>query len=251
MDKMHLVHYSIFQSFPEIKAFTTTKKSLGSGSVRFTGDHEKVYAGKRRELARLLGLEVRQLVFPRQTHSANVTVVDSVPDIEIADTDALVTNKSGICLCVQTADCVPVLLFDCQKKVLAAVHAGWRGTVAKIVGQTIAKMKTQYGCNPQHILAAIGPAVGPRVYEVGDEVVNAVRAAVPRSEETLQKFPSGKFHVDLWQANRNILTDCGVLEKHIEVLAECTVANNAKYYSARRDGIDTGRMVSGIILGAK
>ena len=248
---MHFVQYAVFQSFPEIRAFTTTKKSFLQQKVRFTGDNEAIYLASRKELARLLGLKVRQLVFPRQTHSATVCAVDAVPDSEITNTDALLTSTPGICLCVQTADCVPVLLFDSEKKVVAAVHAGWRGTVAGIVPHAVAEMTRIYACKPQHIWAAIGPSIGPLMYEVGNEVVDAVRAAVPHPEEALQKYPGGKFHVDLWRANRNMLIDCGVREQQIEVLAECSYVNAGKYYSARRDGADTGRMVSGIILGCK
>lgn len=248
MDNNSFVRYKIFQNFPNIEAFTTTKSSFQKDRVRFTGDEERIYSGNRKELARLLNVEVGQLVFPRQTHSSVVCDLDSVPESEISDTDALVTNKSGICLCVQTADCVPILLFDPEKKIIAAVHAGWRGTVAKIVANSVTMMKEKYGCNPKTILAAIGPSIGPEVYEVGDEVVEAVHRSIPDAETVLQKHPSGKFHVDLWAANRNVLLECGILNENIEVLAECSFQENDKYYSARRDGIDIGRMVSGIMM---
>lgn len=248
MDNKNFVRYNIFQEFSNIEAFTTTKTSFQKDRVRFTGDEESIYSGNRKELARLLNLEVEQLVFPRQTHSAAVCDLDSVPDSEISDTDALVTNKPGICLCVQTADCVPVLLFDPGKKVIAAIHAGWRGTVAKIVANTVHVMKEKYACDPKMILVAIGPSIGPQVYEVGDEVVEAVRRSIPDAEATMQKHSSGKFHVDLWAANRNVLLECGIPIENIEVLAECSFQGSEKYFSARRDGIETGRMVSGIMM---
>ena len=248
MDNKSFVRYKIFQEFANIEAFTTTKTSFQKDRVRFTGDEEIVYSDNRKELARLLSLEIGQFVFPRQTHSDAVCDIDSVPKSEISDTDALVTNKPGICLCVQTADCVPVLLFDPQKKVIAAVHAGWRGTVAKIVANSVHMMKEKYDCNPKTILAAIGPSISPEVYEVGDEVVQAVRQSIPDAEVVLQMQESGKFHVDLWAANRNVLLECGIPIENIEVLAECSFQSDKKYYSARREGVDTGRMVSGIIM---
>ncbi len=248
MDNKNFVRYKIFQEFANIEAFTTTKQSFQKDRVRFTGDEETVYFNNRKELARLLSLEVGQLVFPRQTHSNAVCDIDSVPKSEISDTDALVTNKPGICLCVQTADCVPVLLFDPGKKVIAAVHAGWRGTVAKIVANSVYVMKEKYDCNPKTILAAICPSISPDVYEVGNEVVQAVRQSIPDAEVVLQMQESGKFHVDLWAANRNVLLECGIPVDNIEVLAECSFQSKEKYFSARRDGIETGRMVSGIMM---
>ncbi len=248
MDNKNFVRYNIFQEFSNIEAFTTTKTSFQKDRVRFTGDEEIVYSDNRKELARLLSLEVGQLVFPRQTHSDAVCDLDTVPESEISDTDALVTDKPGICLCVQTADCVPVLLFDPEKKVIAAVHAGWRGTVAKIVANSVHVMKEKYDCNPKTILAAIGPSISPDVYEVGDEVVQAMRQSIPDAEVVFQMQESGKFHVDLWAANRNVLLECGIPIENIEVLAECSFQSEKKYYSARREGVDTGRMVSGIMM---
>lgn len=248
MDNKSFVRYKIFQKFANIEAFTSTKTSFQKDRVRFTGDEETVYSDNRKELARLLNIEIGQLVFPRQTHSDTVCDLDTVPKSEISDTDALVTNKPGICLCVQTADCVPVLLFDPGKKVIAAVHAGWRGTVAKIVANTVNVMKEKYGCDPKTILVAIGPSIGPEVYEVGDEVVEAVRRSIPNAEDVLIKHKSGKFHVDLWVANRNVLLECGISIENIEVLAECSFQGEKKYFSARREGVDTGRMVSGIMM---
>ena len=248
MDNNHLIGYKIFRPFENLKAFTTTKMSFQKTGVRFTGDEESIYAENRRYLAGIIEISEKQLVFPRQTHSSTVCHLDAVPEIEISDTDALVTHKTGICLCVQTADCVPILLFDPQKKTIAAVHAGWRGTVGKIAADTVTKMVQEYGCGPQNILAAIGPSIGPGVYEVGDEVTAAVRNSLPDAERALIKRNSGKHHFNLWEANRQVLLESGMLEEHIEILGECSFQHNNKYYSARREGAETGRMVSGIIM---
>ena len=246
MDK--LIRYRIFQPFEKLEAFTTTKQSIKKDAVRFTGDDVSMYKDSREQLAALLGIEHNQLIFPRQTHSDKVCKLDHIPASEISDTDALITSQPGLCLCVQTADCVPVLLFDPVKNVVAAVHAGWRGTVSKIVAKAVSKMKESYNCSESDILAAIGPSIGPGVYEVGDEVVEAARASVPNAEHTLYKKESGKYHFDLWEANRLILLECGLPKQHIEVLSECSFEEDKKYYSARRDGATTGRMVSGIML---
>jgi purine-nucleoside/S-methyl-5'-thioadenosine phosphorylase / adenosine deaminase len=250
MDR-NFIHYKIFEAFAELEAFTTTKNSLNGQAVRFTGDAAHIFADNRKELAELLGIEVVNLVFPRQTHTSTVHCIDVLPDYEISETDALVTNKPGICICVQTADCVPVLLFDPVKKVIAAVHAGWKGTVQKIVQVTVQKMEAEYDCEPSDIRAAIGPSIGPEVYEVGAEVVEAALRSIPAAESTLQLNQSGKYHFNLWEANRLLLIEAGVQTSNIEVLADCSFLEADKYYSARREGVQTGRMVSGILLKTK
>ena len=242
------IRYRIFEPYSEIQAFTTSKQSLTHQKARFTGDEESSYKIHREELSSQLGIETDQLVFPRQMHTATVCCVDTIPETEISETDALLSDKKGLCLCVQTADCVPILLFDPMKKVVAAVHSGWRGTVSKIVANTIKKMTADYGTNPADILAAIGPSIGPEVYEVGNEVVAAAQNAIPNAGQTLRLNRSGNYHFDLWEANRQLLLECGLKDSNIELLAECSFTLDQKYYSARRDGADTGRMVSGIML---
>jgi YfiH family protein len=215
---------------------------------RFTGDPADKVKQNRAQLASVLKIQPEQLVFPRQTHTNLVVDLDSIPNDEINETDALVTNQPGICLCVQTADCVPVLLFDPVNRVIAAAHAGWRGTVKKIAEATVLKMQQKYHSDPKNILTAIGPSIGPEVYEVGSEVVDEVQKNIPFPEKTLQKNSSGKFHFNLWEANRQILFAAGLREMNIEISEECTFQNKTKYYSARREGIQTGRIVSGIML---
>jgi len=109
-------------------------------------------------------------------------------------------------------------------------------------------MNRLYGSLPQNLLAVIGPSIGPEVYEVGSEVVKKVRQNVPNPEKTLHKNPTGTFHLNLWEANRQLLLASGLSNENIEISGECTFKENEKYYSARRDGIETGRIVSGIML---
>jgi len=237
-----LIRYNIFQSFDKLCAFTTTKSTLPIERVRYSNMPEN-----KAKLAEVLDLKTNQMVYPDQTHSNCVAEVREVPDAVISETDALVTNQAGLCLCVQTADCVPVLLFDPKAKVIAAIHAGWRGTVGGIVEKAISKM-TNYGASAKNIVAAIGPSISPEIYEVGDEVVAAARKSIPNVEITLHKNGEGKSHFNLWEANRQLLLKSGVQAQNIEVLRACSFSEAEKYYSARRDGVDTGRMVSGIMI---
>jgi len=249
MDKNNgLIYYPIFEQYKNLLAFSTTKKAFKNEAPRFTGNAEKIIGDNREKLSNLLKIQSCQLVFPRQTHTNCVVSISEIPEDEIKETDALVTNQPGICLCVQTADCVPVLLFDPIENVIAAVHAGWRGTVQKISTETIKMMKANYGTLPENVLALIGPSIGPGVYEVSDEVVNEVQKNIPNAENTLLKNNAEKFHFNLWEANRQLLLQCGLSPINIEVSEECSFTQNEKYFSARRDGIHTGRMVSGIML---
>jgi len=244
----NLIHYKIFEPYKNLFAFTTTKQTLTSTNPRFTGDSNEIFSLNRKMLAEKIGIDQAQLVFPRQTHTDCVSAVSEIPENEITETDALVTTLNNICICVQTADCVPILLHEPTKKVIAVVHAGWRGTVKKILANTIQKMIVDYEASPHEIIAAIGPSIGPEIYEVGNEVVQSVKHAFPEYSELLKKKASGKFHFNLWEANRRILMKNNVLPKNIETLEECSFELNQKYFSARKEGVETGRMVSGIML---
>ncbi len=249
MSKNHdLIYYKVFSGFENVIAFTTSKQTFDIKNPRFTGDSPAIFTGNRALLAEKLMIKPEQLVFPRQTHTNCVVEINEIPEEEIKETDALVTNKTGICLCVQTADCVPILLFDPENNVIAAVHAGWRGTVKRIAEVAVQKMERNYNSKPENIIAAIGPSISPEIYEVGNEVVEEVRNSLPRSEVLLHKNSSGKYHLNLWEANRQILLASRVRESNIEISGECSFTKTTRYFSARKEGSDTGRMVSGIML---
>lgn len=249
MDKnQNLVQYKIFESHKNLIAFTTTKLSSKRKTPRYTGNNFDLIKKNREELAFQLGIKTNQFIFPQQTHTNCVAEILEIPDLEIKETDALITNKSGICLCVQTADCVPIILFDPVKNIISAVHAGWRGTVSKIVEKTVQKMISNYSSSPENILVAIGPSISPKIYEVGNEVILAVKKSVPNAELALSKKNSKKNHLNLWEANKQILLSMGIQSQNIEILGECSFQKNDKYFSARKEGIETGRMVSGVML---
>lgn len=243
-----LIYYKIFRGFENVLAFTSTKQTFEIKNPRFTGDSPGIFEQNRILLAEKLMIKPEQLIFPRQTHTNCVAEILDIPETEIKETDALLTNKTGICLCVQTADCVPILLFDPVKNIIAAVHAGWRGTVKKIAEIAVLKMVQNYGASPENIIAAIGPSISPDIYEVGDEVVEKVRLSIPNAATLLHKKNTGKFHLNLWEANRQVLLENGLQPKNIEILGECSFSESEIYFSARKEGIETGRMVSGIML---
>ncbi|HSH19648.1 MAG TPA: peptidoglycan editing factor PgeF [Draconibacterium sp.] len=242
------IYYKIFEPFENLVAFTTSKFTLQVKNPKFTGDTRDIYENNRQMLAEKLGIKSNQFVFPRQTHTNCVAEILEIPKTEIRETDALVTKEKGICICVQTADCVPVLLFDPVNKVISAIHAGWRGTVNKIAEVAVQKMVEEFRCNPENLVAAIGPSISANNYEVGNEVVQAVIGNIPNPDKILHKNNRGKFQLNLWEANRQILLKNGLQHNHIEIAGKCSFSETNHFFSARKEGITTGRMVSGLML---
>ena len=185
-----------------------------------------------------MGLHLEDLALPRQTHSDHVRFVTESGRPE--DTDAVITDKPGLCVCVKTADCIPVLLYDTRQRIVAAVHAGWRGTVSRIVQKTIEMMKP---VQPTDVHAIIGPGISLQWFEVGDEVYEAFQTAGFPMERIARKERS--LHIDLWEANKWLLEEQGVSDIYIE--GTCTRASN-DFYSARRETINTGRNYNGILI---
>ncbi len=249
--RLSVFKFESFRKYKNITHFITTREGWVSGNnPRFTGDQEPEYIAFRKELANSGEWEPEKFIYPRQTHSDRVAVATSENHLSaVAGTDALITNEPGIFVCVQTADCVPVLLFDPQKKAVAAIHAGWRGTVSKIVQKTVEAMTAKYGSNPSDLVAGIGPSIHIHAYEVGPEVVEAVEAGFRNSAALLKpSLDAGRAYFDLWEANKTVLIEAGLQEENIEVMGLCTYEHPDLFFSARRDGADTGRMVSAIRL---
>ncbi len=204
----------------------------------------------RRRLAAALAITPQQLFFPAQTHSINVQLVDSkTHSDDLGNTDALITHTPGLCISVMSADCVPVLLYDPVKKAVAAIHAGWRGTVGKIVTETVAAMQNHFGTNPADLIAGIGPSICPQVYEVGPEVVEAVADAFGATDGLVANInETGKGFMDLWAANKRQLLELGTQPDNIEVAGICTYGQHNHFFSARHSHNRTGRFAAGIML---
>lgn len=249
-DKM--LEYGILKPYSNIFAFSTTRRGgCGEGTyatfncTHYCGDNPENVRTNLEILASSLSERPRIFVIPRQTHSTNVRVITDVPTPEeLQDVDAVVTRLKDVCLCVSTADCVPILLYDTSSQVIAAVHAGWRGTVGRIVEKTLEVMKMQYGTEGKDVVACIGPSISLESFEVGDEVYTAFAEAGFDMNRIACKYE--KWHLDLWEANRIQLLAHGVLSGNIEVAGICTYQNHEDFFSARRLGVQSGRILSGI-----
>ena len=247
-----------------IRAFSTLR---GKGSDNYAGFNITHYCGDsaqhvaecRMELCNLLGIEDKNLILPRQTHGNKVICIDNEfaeqPHEEQArllyGMDAIITDLPQTCIGVSTADCIPILLYDDTQRVVAAVHAGWRGTVANIAKECITAMCNRYGCTAADIKAIIAPGISIDAFEVGDEVYdNFAEAGFPMTK-IAKRYPAAqgeKWHIDLWEANRLQLIDTGIKEENITVTGICTYTRHEEFFSARRLGINSGRIFNGIMI---
>ena len=255
---------------PHVIAFSSTrhggysKGSYGEFNINhYCGDDENAIARNREALCQLLGIDDDRLLMPHQVHRADVACIDAAfftltlaeRKAKLEGIDAVMTNLQGICIGVSTADCIPILLFDQQKHVVAAVHAGWRGTVLRIAKKAVETMEAIYGSSPSDLLAQIGPGICLQSFEVGQEVYDAFAAEGFFMEEISRLMPSSqgieneeKWHFDLPACNRLQLLEAGLQNEQIHTLPVCTYEQHADYFSARRLGINSGRIFTGIML---
>lgn len=221
-------------------------QSLNTGHT--VGDDLEHVRENHERICRALDIQRSDMVSPHQVHSATVRVVDERERGQVCEqTDALVTATPGVYLMLRFADCVPVLFYDPVRRVVGLAHAGWRGTVACIARATVRKMVDVFGCQPAEIRAGIGPSIGPCCYEVGDEVVDAVRDAFPDATQLLQLQESGRWHLDLWAANRYQLALEGLAD--VEVSGLCTACRTDEWFSHRAEQGRTGRL--GAVIGLR
>ncbi len=202
-----------------------------------------------RLVAEDLALPLSRTVLAKQTHTDTLRIVTEEDagkgiskESDIEDTDGLITNLKNIPLVVFAADCVPILLFDPVREVIAAVHAGWRGTVKEIGKKAVSLMETRFQSNPKDILGAIGPCIGPccLTFDQKDAMVFPESFVTPQSED--------KVLVNLWEMNRTQLRSAGLLEEHIDLSEICTVCHQDAFYSYRSHREHTGRQAAVIML---
>ena len=238
------------------------KRVLNLGFTEWDS-RDKVHDNRRR-LQAAIGAKEFALISLLQFHSDSILFFDAVP-IEPSRADASIANRPGLLLAVQTADCVPVLLVDTRNRAVAAVHAGWRGTLQRIVNKAIGRMQMQFGTDPADLLAAIGPAIGGCCYEVGTEVAAAFAAQFPNASEFFDELRTGdepnplqwmnmmppghqpppkKVLLDLRKANRSQLLETGVAGKNIFMSDLCSGCRTDLFFSHRKEGSLSGRMMS-------
>ena len=246
---------------PSVTAFSTTRHGGFSHGAhggfninRYCGDDEACIDKNLALLASELGVDKANVIMPHQTHGTETRLISrdflslgqATQQMILEGVDALMTDVPGVCIGVSTADCIPIIIYDPEHRATAAVHAGWRGTVARIAVKAVTEMRLAYGSRPEALLAVIGPGISLDAFEVGDEVYDEFAsagfdmAAISRRE--------AKWHIDLKECNRLQLVSLGIMPRNIQVSGICTYNNYTDYFSARRLGAQSGRIFTGTII---
>ena len=187
------------------------------------------------------GFNHDNIVYNTQVHGADVRIVESGDDFTEngREADGLITNLRNTPLLIFTADCVPVVFYDKKQGVVALAHAGWRGTYRDIAGEMIDIMTGKYGCEVVDIKTIIGPSVSVDNYEVSYDLIEKFSVLeVPNYYKEIE----GKYYLDLWKLNKELLKKCGILEDNIKIIDFCTVRDNDKFFSYRLDNATSKRI---------
>lgn len=241
-----LIQPNIFKQFPKISAGQSTRLGGVSPLPYFSlnlgksvGDNFENVEKNRELFFDQLGFEKENTIFSHQVHGCEILLVKKAGNY--SGFDAQITNISGICLAISIADCTPILIYDAKKNVVAAIHAGWKGTVAEIVSRTLDKLNENFGTKGENCFVYIGACISQHNFEVGADVAN-------HFDSLFKYFVSDKnrYFVDLKAANKAQLINFGVPENQIEVTDLCTVANNNLFFSHRKEKGLTGRGLAAI-----
>lgn len=246
----------------------------GELNLGFTASdsREHVLINRERFLAELTGKPVGKdsLVTLKQVHSSLIrrAGLKDVKEAACGKADGMMTDKPGVLLAIQTADCIPVLIADVKKKAVAAFHAGWRGTLKRIVEEGAGRMRLEFRSRPEDLVAAIGPGIGSCCYAVGEEVRSEFESQFVYAAELFsdvydansikEKYPllfmtarapghshlGPSLHLDLMEANRRQLLDAGLRPEAISTIGDCTSCQHDRYFSYRAEHGFTGRMFS-------
>lgn len=241
--------YQAFEQFPDIvHAFSTRLGGVSQGiyssmNLSFTrGDDDAAVYENYRRLAEAVGFSAEDIVTSDQTHTANVRLVTEedrgngiTKPRPYTDVDGMITNVPGLVLATFYADCVPLYFIDPVHRAIGLSHSGWRGTVAKIGEVTVRRMQEEFGSDPSEIYGAVGPSICQDCYEVSEDVIEQFRAAFPQDKWDALFYgkPDGKYQLDLWQANHQIMLGAGLKEEHISMPNLCTCCNPEFLFSHR------------------
>ncbi|WP_247235243.1 peptidoglycan editing factor PgeF [Telluribacter sp. SYSU D00476] len=239
---------ALFEQFPDVIAAESTRHGGVSPTPFFslnlgqsTGDSATHIEENRRRFWQALGVSASQVAKSHQVHGSDILTVTQPGHYD--GYDALVTNRANIVLTVTIADCTPVLLYDPVQRAVAAIHAGWRGTVQQITAKALMKMQDEYGTDPADCYAYIGTCIDECSFEVGEDVAGHFAEEHKRYDNGLQKY-----FVDLKATNLAQLRDAGIPEDQVEVSPYSTVLHNEDYFSYRLEKGQTGRLLAAIAI---
>lgn len=225
--------YALFDEYPGVTNIVTTRR-----------DGDMAREDIRARLSAVTGTDA--IVRGRQVHERSVAVVSTRDATPIDATDALVTATMGVPLLILVADCVSVSLYDPERSAIGVAHAGWRGTLADIAGQTVRVMADKFGCDPKRMIAGISPSIGPCCYEVGPDIATQFCTRHPAIAAEVVDA-SAREKLDLWRANALMLLSAGMRAENIETSARCTACHADTFYSYRAEK-DVGRIANVVML---
>ena len=259
-----VLQFSVFNQTDMVKhGFSTRLGGVSTGIYasmnlgQSRGDDPEKVQRNYRIIADTIGVSTEWMVCSDQTHTTNVKVVTKedagkglLQPKDYQDIDGLITNVPGLCLVTYYADCVPLLFLDPVQKVIASSHSGWRGTVGHMGEITIQKMQSEFGCRPEHILAAIGPSICQDCYEVSEDVIQQFQQAFPENiwADLYYRKENGKYQLNLWKANEWILLNSGILPEHLAVTNLCTCCNSDLLFSHRASHGKRGTLAAFLAL---
>ncbi len=253
-----LNHYALDD---DVVAFSTTRRGGVSEDryasfniTHYCGDNSEHVMQNKKLLAEVLRISPQDIILPRQTHQTNILHVDadffnlseSQRSARLEGIDALITSQPKVCIGVSTADCIPILLYDKFHHTVVAVHAGWRGTVERIAEKAIAAMQQIFGTQPEQLTAVVGPGISLENFEVGEEVYEQFLQQGFNMMRIARHY--AKWHIDLPLCNRLQLIETGLSPENILMSGICTYRQHNDYFSARRLGILSGRIFTGIMM---
>lgn len=236
-----------------------SKTPFASMNLSFTrGDDPAAVRENFDRFCAAIGVDPERVVLSAQTHTDcvyNATEADAGRGITrergYTDVDGLITDRPGLVLCTQYADCVPLFFVDPVRRVVATAHAGWRGTAAGIARVTVERMVADYGCRREDILAGIAPSIGRCCFEVDTPVYDAFCRVSVFDDGCFTAGPGDKFHIDLWEVNRRYLVQAGLRPENITVTDLCTKCHSQVFWSHRVTGDVRGSLAAFIALDDK
>ncbi len=267
VEDIELYLFENLSAFENVTHFITSQKG-GYSKGNFqglnigfnVGDDDRNVLRNRKILSKALNIPIDSFTFADQCHGCNIRFVESNmrgfgatdEKSSLKNIDGMITSTPGICITVKVADCVPVILYDHENHIAAVIHAGWKGTIAQITGKTLEKMINFCGSKPMNVYAGIGPSIGPCCYEVGQNVYREFqKSGISKKDIITFSEQKDKYYFNLWQANKNQLTELNVKPENIEEAFMCTKCNNENFFSARASDGKTGRFATGIMLKKK
>ena len=258
LGRIHYIEAGFSGPAVSVQGFTTRHEgvsrapynSLNLGTNTLDQPHD--IEGNRSLLTRAFGITQDALVTVKQVHGSDILVINE-PNEDFShfyglESDAIITNQPGVMIGVCVADCTPILLLDPEKGVIAAVHAGWQGTAAKLAAKTVAGMQTMFGCDPKKLQAFIGPSIGKCCYEVDAPVRQAFVQNGVSWDTCAENSGEGTWRLDLVAANRDLLIGAGLSATRIQSSDMCVCCHYELFFSYRRDSGETGRQMGFIML---